>query len=127
MKSVRRLMAKRRSMSLDRNLLPDVVTTDVSMPILDGEQLIGRLRSEPRTASIPIVVVSGNYDAARALQSSGLVEAVVHKPVDPAPLRECIRAVASSPRTPVDKHAAREERRQAATSLLILSSKRHAA
>ena len=76
------------------DLLPDIVMTDLTMPILNGKELIERLRSAPRTASIPIVVVSGNYDSARALQASGLVEAVINKPFGAADLTECIRAVA---------------------------------
>lgn len=81
------------------NSLPDVITTDLSMPILNGEGLIARLRSEPRTASIPIVVVSANPDAARALEAAGLVEAVVIKPLDPSVLADCIRALARTAST----------------------------
>ena len=76
------------------NALPDVVTTDLMMPVLNGEELILRLRLEPSTASIPIVIVSANAGAARALHSSGLVEGVVHKPFEPADLVKCVRAVA---------------------------------
>src|SRR5487761_686751 len=74
---------------------PDIATTDLTMPILSGEALIERLRSEPSTASIPIVIVSGNPAAAKALHASGLVEAVVTKPFEAAELAECIRILAS--------------------------------
>jgi len=76
--------------------LPDVITTDLVMPILNGERLIERLRSEPRTASIPIVVVSADPDAAWALQASGLVEGVVIKPFHPSALAACILSVAAA-------------------------------
>jgi len=72
---------------------PDIVTTDLTMPVLGGEALIQRLRSEPATASIPIVIVSGNPAAARALHASGLVEAFVVKPFTASELAECIRAL----------------------------------
>jgi CheY-like chemotaxis protein len=78
---------------INPNPLPDLITTDLTMPILNGEGLIKRLRSEPRTASIPIVVVSSDPNTARALQASGLVEAVVSKPFDPFALADCIRTV----------------------------------
>jgi CheY-like chemotaxis protein len=82
--------------------LPDVLMTDLMMPILNGEELILRIRSEPTTAAIPIVIVSGNDGAAKALHSSGLVEGVLHKPFEPAELIECVRAVAkSSPKAPL--------------------------
>lgn len=74
--------------------VPDVVTTDLVMPVLNGEELILQLRLEPATASIPIVIVSGNAGAALALHSSGLVDGVVHKPFEPAELVECVRSAA---------------------------------
>jgi CheY-like chemotaxis protein len=79
------------------NSLPDVITTDLTMPILNGAGLIERLRSEPRTASIPIVLVSADPYAARVLQASGLVEAVVIKPFDASVLAACIRSIAATP------------------------------
>jgi CheY-like chemotaxis protein len=85
---------------IDLQGLPDVVMTDLMMPVLDGEELIGRLRSAPTTAAIPIVVVSGNADAALTLKESGLVEAVVSKPFEAAALRECIEAVAGRANRP---------------------------
>lgn len=69
--------------------------TDLTMPVLGGVGLIERLRSEPRTASIPIVVVSGNPAAARALRESGAVEAIVIKPFDATELAKCIRVLAT--------------------------------
>ena len=75
---------------------PDIVTTDLMMPVLGGEALIERLRSQPNTASIPIVVVSGNSTAAKALHSSGRVEAVVNKPFNAVELADCVRALISN-------------------------------
>jgi CheY-like chemotaxis protein len=80
--------------------LPDLLVTDLMMPVMDGEELIASLRSAPTTAAIPIVVVSGNADAALGLKTSGLVEAVVSKPFDPTALTRCIQAVASRPNRP---------------------------
>jgi CheY-like chemotaxis protein len=45
---------------------PDLVTTDVMMPTMDGLEFIKRLRSDPETAAIPILVVSGNSELATA-------------------------------------------------------------
>ncbi len=75
--------------------LPDVVVTDLTMPVLDGKDLIAQLRSGSDTATIPIVVVSGNLAEARTLKATGLVDAVVAKPFVAANLAECIQAVTS--------------------------------
>ena len=40
--------------------LPDAVFTDISMPVLDGFQLIGELKARPHLAQIPIVVVTAS-------------------------------------------------------------------
>lgn len=39
---------------------PDLVITDLMMPIMDGNELIERLRSDPATGSIPIMSLTGN-------------------------------------------------------------------
>lgn len=75
---------------------PDIMTTDLTMPVLGGEALIERLRSQPNTASIPIVVVSGNSTAAKALQLSGRVEAIVNKPFNAVELADCVRTLISN-------------------------------
>ena len=55
---------------------PDLVVTDIMMPLMDGVELIRRLRSEPATADIPILSVSGDS------QLAGSADAVVPKPYD---------------------------------------------
>lgn len=80
--------------------LPDVVMTDLAMPVLRGEELIRRLRSEAPTAAIPIVVVSGDAVKAWTLKASGLVDAVVPKPFDAVTLTRCIQDVANRANRP---------------------------
>ncbi len=38
---------------------PDIVVTDLAMPIMDGVELCERLRADPSTSGIPILAVSG--------------------------------------------------------------------
>ena len=40
--------------------LPDVVVSDIVMPGLDGLELTARLKAQPATAHIPVILVSGN-------------------------------------------------------------------
>src|ERR1700694_3411595 len=47
--------------------LPDVVTTELMMAVMGGNDLIPRMRSEPRTALVPILVISANARAAEGL------------------------------------------------------------
>jgi CheY-like chemotaxis protein len=39
---------------------PDLVVTDLMMPVMGGVELIRRLRAEQTTAAIPILAVSGD-------------------------------------------------------------------
>lgn len=80
--------------------LPDMVSTDLMMPFLNGSELIHRLRSEPRTAKIPIVVVSSSPQAARELMAAGLIDAVIAKPFAAGKLVEGIAALAGHARGP---------------------------
>ena len=63
------------ALNLVREWLPDVVVTDMMMPVMNGTELIARLHAEPTTAAIPIVAVSGDPHLA-----SG-VDVVLGKPV----------------------------------------------
>ena len=55
-----------------RGDLPDLVLADVMMPGLDGLALVGALRADPRTASVPVVFLSaraGEEAAAAGLRA----------------------------------------------------------
>ncbi len=54
--------------------LPDVVITDLHMPVMDGQELVERLRAEERTREIRVLVWSADPD--RSLP----VDAIVPKP-----------------------------------------------
>jgi two-component system, chemotaxis family, chemotaxis protein CheY len=49
---------------------PDLVVTDIMMPVLNGLELIRRLRADPETASIPILVLSSRGAAASAADAT---------------------------------------------------------
>lgn len=56
---------------------PDLIVTDLMMPMLDGLGLIERLRSDPDTETIPILVLSSH---ARAVPGA---DAALTKPFRP--------------------------------------------
>jgi len=57
---------------------PDLVITDLMMPVMGGLELIDRLRSDPETAAIPILVLSANVNL-----RAGAADAALGKPFDP--------------------------------------------
>ncbi len=57
-----------------RESAPDLVVTDMMMPVMGGDELIRRLRCEPATAGIPILAASGDSHLAVG------ADAVISKP-----------------------------------------------
>jgi CheY-like chemotaxis protein len=59
---------------------PDLVVTDMMMPVMGGAELIRRLRADPVAAQIPILAVTGDA------QLAGGADAVLSKPYRPGEL-----------------------------------------
>ncbi|MBX3192774.1 MAG: response regulator [Labilithrix sp.] len=53
----------RDAIELARRINPDVVVMDLAMPVMDGWEATRRLKSDPRTRTIPIVAVTGHDEA----------------------------------------------------------------
>jgi CheY-like chemotaxis protein len=67
------------------SLLPDLVITDVSMPVLDGFRLAQALGRDVRTHDIPVIFLSGETDRAHVAEGLDLgALAYITKPFDPA-------------------------------------------
>ena len=74
---------------------PDLVLLDIQLPKLSGIDATRRLRSDPRTAAIPIVVVTSfalGGDDRRALDAGAT--AYLAKPYSPRAMLELIRRLA---------------------------------
>jgi CheY-like chemotaxis protein len=59
-----------------RESAPDLVVTDVMMPVMNGVELIRCLREDPATARIPILAASGDTHLA------GAADAALAKPYE---------------------------------------------
>ena len=75
---------------------PDLVTLDLVMPRLDGFATAAALRADPRTARLPIVVVTTQGQPAYRRRADWLgIDAYVTKPFHPATLVTTVREVLS--------------------------------
>lgn len=72
---------------------PDLILLDLSMPKLDGMETIRRLKADPQTAGIPVVMVtaSGDEDMARQAVAAGAFAYVV-KPWDNNQIEKTVEA-----------------------------------
>jgi CheY-like chemotaxis protein len=76
---------------------PDVVVLDIQMPGMDGFETCRRLKADPDTASIPIVMLTGgDYVPADALVAG--VFAVLEKPCPERRLVETVDAALAARR-----------------------------
>ncbi len=73
---------------LDREGLPAMVLLDLLMPVMNGAQLLERLRADPRWAGVPAVLMSAAIPSREALSRA---DAYLVKPFD---LEDVIAAVA---------------------------------
>jgi CheY-like chemotaxis protein len=48
---------------------PDIIVLDLAMPTMTGWELLQHLKADPRTASIPVLVLSGKDERERAMVS----------------------------------------------------------
>lgn len=60
--------------------LPDVLITDVEMPGMDGFELTRQVRGNPRTAHIPIVMITADDEKHRADATEAGVSVLLSKP-----------------------------------------------
>ncbi len=91
---VRQAMSGSLGLLLAKQLEPAAITLDVMMPGMDGWRVLQALKSEPRTAQIPVVVCSIVDN--RALGYRLGASDYLIKPVDPQQLTEALRNVSQS-------------------------------
>jgi diguanylate cyclase (GGDEF)-like protein len=74
-------------------LRPDLILLDMDMPDLSGFEVCRALKSDPVTAGIPVIFLSGTTDTAAKVEGFdlGAVDYVT-KPFEPAELRARVRA-----------------------------------
>ena len=81
-----------RAVELATRHLPDVVLMDVQLPDVDGVEALRRIRTDSRTAFLPVVAVTAQAmdgDRERFLQAG--FDAYLAKPVDIAELLDVVK------------------------------------
>lgn len=72
----------------------DVAFVDINMPVMNGVELVRRMKAEPLTSSIPVLVVSTEGSSTRSEELRALgISAQVRKPFQPEDLREVLLRV----------------------------------
>lgn len=68
----------------------DLALVDINMPLMDGEEMLTRVRQNPATADLAVIVVSteGSDTRKEGLRQKGA--GFVHKPFTPEALRDAV-------------------------------------
>jgi DNA-binding response OmpR family regulator len=79
---------------------PDMLVTDFQMPRLDGFGLVRRLREDPATADLPVLMLTAKgYELSHEeLAANWKVLAVLAKPFSPRELLQYVAGVLGEPR-----------------------------
>src|SRR5579872_486492 len=73
----------------DMSMMPSVVILDITLPKLSGLEVLQRIRTEPSTKRLPVVVLTASDDEGKVEESYRLgANSYIHKPTDPAEFSE---------------------------------------
>ncbi|HEX9847346.1 MAG TPA: response regulator [Acidimicrobiia bacterium] len=73
---------------------PDLVVLDVGLPGMDGWEVLDRIRRDPTTESIPVVVLTAHAEEeSRRRANEGGADAFVTKPFQPNDFRSTVLAL----------------------------------
>lgn len=76
----------------DTTVQPSVVLLDLKLPRLDGLEVLRRLRADPRTRHLPVVVLTTSSEDRDLVESYKLgANSYIRKPVDFAQFAESVR------------------------------------
>ncbi|MGM9862153.1 MAG: ATP-binding protein, partial [Muribaculaceae bacterium] len=76
---------------------PDIIIADIMMPVMNGLEMARRIRSNPRFAQVPIILLSAKDDAStRAAVAEAGVSVFIPKPFEPQYLLTQMRNLISN-------------------------------
>jgi diguanylate cyclase len=86
-----------------RNMLPDLILCDVTMPMLDGYGVAQELQKDSATASIPLLVLTAKLDDSSVHRATELgVTGYLTKPFFPRELLSAIHVMLKNKRSAMD-------------------------
>jgi len=72
---------------------PDLILLDVQMPGMDGLRTLRKLKKNPLTASIPVILMSENVSTTKKSDQISDAIGIVEKPLDPSTLSQQLRKI----------------------------------
>lgn len=75
--------------------VPDVIVLDLMLPVIDGFEVLRRVRADPRLMHVPVIVFSNSYTSERTNEvwSAGATQVLAKATMTPKKLVEVLQAV----------------------------------
>ncbi len=73
--------------------IPDIIITDIMMPVMDGYTLVTQLQENYATRKIPIVIMTAKGQTKELFQFSTNIVGFVEKPFEPKQLKDIVEQV----------------------------------
>ena len=71
--------------------IPDVLLTDLNMPVMDGETLLKWVKASPKLCDLPVIVITSAGNPAKEAQLLKLgARLVLNKPVSPPVMMQAL-------------------------------------
>jgi response regulator RpfG family c-di-GMP phosphodiesterase len=85
-------------LQLTQSLRPDLVISDITMPVIDGFELCRRIRTDPSIRTMPVILLTAMCDVQDVIRGLNVgADNYVTKPYDPSLLLERIRETLGHP------------------------------
>jgi CheY-like chemotaxis protein len=79
----------------DMSVMPAVVILDLKLPKLSGLEVLKRIRQDPQTRRLPVVVLTASDEEGQVEEAYALgANSYIHKPTDPSEFSEMVLQVA---------------------------------
>ncbi|OEU70684.1 MAG: histidine kinase [Desulfuromonadales bacterium C00003093] len=71
---------------------PDILLTDLNMPVMDGETLLKWVKASPKLCELPVIIITSAGNPAKEAQLLALgARQVINKPVSPPVMMNALK------------------------------------
>lgn len=83
---------------LEKNPPPDLVITDLKLPVVDGRTVVEHMYSNPNLREIPVIIISGSIPSQENLPRQESFSAFLEKPFDLDELVGTVKSLLAFPK-----------------------------
>ncbi len=72
----------------------DLVVADINMPVMDGRELLRRIKTSPRLTDLTVLVITSSYNTALVEEMKSLgASKVISKPINPVVIASVLEEI----------------------------------